>query len=87
MNEKRQSIDANEMNQMLELSDNYISAELLQSCPTLCNPVLPGSSVHRSLQSRILEWLAISFSKGSSQPRYQTCMSYISCIGRQVLYH
>ena len=87
MNEKRQSIDANEMNQMLELSDNYISAELLLSCPTLCNPVLPGSSVHRSLQSRILEWLAISFSKGSSQPRYQTCMCYISCIGRQVLYH
>ena len=42
-----------------------------QSCPTLCNPMvcsLPGSSVHGILQSRILECVAISFSRGSSQP-------------------
>ena len=45
---------------------------------------LPGSSVHGILQARILEWVAIPFSKGSSQPRDGTC---ISCIGRQVLYH
>ena len=43
-----------------------------QLCPTLCNPVdcsPPGSSVHGILQARILEWVAISFSRGSSQPR------------------
>ena len=40
-----------------------------QSCPTLCDPMdcnLPGSSVHEILQARILEWVAISFSGGSS---------------------
>ena len=36
---------------------------------------------------RILKWVAISFSRGSSQPRYWTCVSYISCLGRQILYH
>ena len=41
-------------------------------------------SVHRILQARILEWVAISFSRGSSRPRDRTC---ISCIGRQILYH
>ena len=43
-----------------------VSAKLLQSCPTLCDPVdysLPGSSVHEILQARILEWVAISVSK------------------------
>ena len=41
----------------------------VKSCPTLCNPMdcsLPGSSVHGILQARILEWVAISFSRGSS---------------------
>ena len=44
-------------------------SEVAQSCPTLCDPVdcnLPGSSVHGILQARILEWVAISFSRGSS---------------------
>ena len=43
-----------------------------QSCPTLCDSVdcsLPGSSVHGNLQTRILEWFAISFSREFSQPR------------------
>ena len=43
--------------------------EVAQSCPTLCDPVdcnLLGFSVHRILQARILEWIAISFSRGSS---------------------
>ena len=44
----------------------------------------PGSSVHGISQARILEWFAISFSRGLSQPRDQT---QISCIGRQILYH
>ena len=51
-----------------------------QSCPTLCDPVgysLPGSSVHGVLQARILEWVAIPLSKGSSRPRDRT---QVSCI-------
>ena len=45
-----------------------------QSWPTLCDPIdhsLPGSSVHGILQARILEWVAIHFSRGSSQPRIE----------------
>ena len=52
-----------------------------QSCPTLCNPVdcsPPGSSVHGILQARILEWVAIPFSRGSSQPRDWTGISCIA---------
>ena len=45
----------------------------------------PGFSVHIILQARILEWVAISFSRGSSLPRDQTHVSCISCTGRQVL--
>ena len=44
-----------------------------QSCPTLYDPMddsLPGSSVHGILQARVLEWVAISFSRGPSQPRH-----------------
>ena len=46
-------------------------SEVAQSCPTLCDPVdcsLPGSSVHGIFQAIVLEWIAISFSRGSSQP-------------------
>ena len=50
-----------------------------------CNP--PGSSVHGISQARILEWVAISYSRGSSWPRAQTGGSCASCIGRQILYH
>ena len=52
-----------------------------QSCPTLCNPMdysSPGSSVHGTCQSRILEWIAISSSRGSSHPKDQTSISYIN---------
>ena len=52
-----------------------------QSCLFLCNPMdcsLPGSSVHGILQVRILEWVAIPFSRGSSQPRDWTWISYIA---------
>ena len=54
--------------------------EVTQSCLTLCNPMgcsPPGSSVHGILQARILEWVTIFFSRGSSQPRDQT---QVSCI-------
>ena len=56
-------------------------SEVAQSCLTLCNPVdcsPPGSSVHGILQARILEWVAISFSRGSSWPRVQTWVSHIA---------
>ena len=51
---------------------------VIQSCPTLCNPMdcsPPGSSVHGILQARIVEWVSIPFSRGSSQHRSQTCDS------------
>ena len=47
-----------------------------------CSP--PGSSVHGISQARILEWIAISFSREPSHPRGQT---HISCIGRWILFH
>ena len=50
-----------------------------------CSP--PGSSVHGISQARILEWVAIFFSRGSSQPRDRTWVFNISCISRWVLYH
>ena len=46
--------------------------------------IAPGFPLHGVSQSRILEWVAISFSRGSSQPRDPTCAS---CIGRWILYH
>ena len=55
-------------------------------CPTLCNSMdwsPPGSSGNGIIPARLLEWVAISFSRGSSWPRYWTC---VSCIGRLILY-
>ena len=69
---------------------NPKSAKSLQSCLTLCDPMdcsPPGSSVHGIFQARTPEWVAISFSRGSSWTRDQTSISYILCLGRQVLYH
>ena len=65
-------------------------AQSLQLCLTLCSPMncsLPGSSVRGILQARILEWVAMPFSRESSRPRGQICVSYASCIGRWVSYH
>ena len=59
-------------------------SEVTQSCLTLCDPMdcsLPGSSVHGIFQARILEWVAISFSRGSSRPRDWTRVSRI--VGRR----
>ena len=67
-----------------------MSTKSLQPCLSLCNPKdcsPPGSSVHGILQAKILEWVAIPSSRGSSWPRDRTHFSYISCTGRQILYH
>ena len=58
-----------------------------QSCLTLSDPMdcnLLGTSVHGIFQARILEWVTISYSRGSSRLRDWTC---VSCIGRLILYH
>ena len=55
-------------------------SEVAQLCPTVCDPMdcsLPGSSIRGILHARVLEWVAISFSRRSSQPRDQT---QVSCI-------
>ena len=67
-----------------------ICAQSLQLRLTLWDPVdcsPPGSSIHGVLQARALKWVAMPFTGGSSWPRDRTCISYISCIGRRVLYH
>jgi len=65
-----------------------VRAKSLQLYPTLCDPMdcsLPGFSVSGILQARILGWVAIPSSRGASQTRDQTCISYVSYIGRLVL--
>ena len=65
-------------------------AKPLQSRLTLHDPMdcsLADSSVHGILQAGIPEWVAMPSSRGSSQPKDQTLISYVSCISRQDLYH
>ena len=64
-----------------------LSHSVVSNCcdPMDCNPT--GSSVHGILQARILEWVAISYSRGSSRPWDQAPILCISCIGRQILNH
>ena len=62
-----------------------VKVKLLSRCPTLCDPMdcsLPGSSVHGIFQARVLEWVIISFSRGSFQSRDRTQVSHC----RQMLY-
>ena len=57
-----------------------VKVKSLSHVLTLCDPMdcsLPGSSIHGIFQARVLEWVAISFSRGSSQPRDQTQVSRI----------
>ena len=63
------------------LDFEWISVWVTQLCATLCDPIdysPPGSSVHGVLQARSLEWVAISFSRGSSRPRDWTLVSCIA---------
>ena len=67
-----------------------VCTESLQLCLTLCDPMdysLLGSSVHGITQARILEWVVLPSSRGSSQSRDWTHVSYVSCTGRGALYH
>ena len=62
----------------LWLTPQWSCSEVAQSCPTLCNAMdcsLPGFSIHGVFQARVLEWVAISFSRGPSRPRDQTQVS------------
>ena len=64
-----------------KLMEIDIDIEVTQSCPTLCDPMdcsLPGSCVHGIFHARVLEWVAISFSRIFSQPRDQTWVSRIA---------
>ena len=68
----------------------HLSVAVAQSCATLWDPMdcsPPGSSGHGIYQARILDWVVIPFSRGSSQLRGRTPISYVSCIGRQILGH
>ena len=61
-----------------------------QFCPTLCNPMNcspPGSSAHQILPARTLEWIVVPSSRGASQPRDWTRISYVFHVDRQVFYH
>ena len=76
------------INSTFQLSQKYLKvfeiweseSEVVQSCPALCDPMdwsLSGSSLHGIFQARVLEWVAISFSRRSSQPRDRTQVSRI----------
>ena len=65
---------------IVSLTKMWMRMHVAQSCPTLCDPMdcsLPGFSIHGILQARILEWVIISFSRGSSQPWDWTWVSRI----------
>ena len=62
------------------LSNVKVKVLVAQSCPTLCDPM--DYTVHGILQARILEWVVIPFSRGSSQPRDRTRSPTL-----QILYH
>ena len=69
-----QSMGGKELDTTKQLNedDGKKESEVVQSCPTLCDPMdcsLPSSSVHGIFQARILEWVAIFFYRRSSQPR------------------
>ena len=86
----------NTIQKLYEASFHFIQLHLCcctvlcHSCPALCDPMdcsPPGSPVHGIFQARTLGWVAISFSRRSSQPRDWTHNSCVSCIGRRILYH
>ena len=69
---------------LMSIISQYCCCSVTKSCLTLFDPRDWSPPVHGILQTRILEWVAISFSRGSSQPRNET---HVSCVGRQILNH
>ena len=85
--EKARELQKNIYSALTTIRSDQIRS-VAQSCPTLCkslncNP--PGSSVHGVFQASVLEWVAIFFSRGSSQSRDQTHISCVSCIAGRFL--
>ena len=77
-------ISSNEVDETGAYYTEWKESEVAQSCPTLCNPMdcsLPCFSIHGIFQPRLLERVAISFSRVSSRPRDQTWVSRI--VGRR----
>ena len=83
----------NDWSQFKKYTHTYVKVKWKRKCQLLCGVQLfatpmdcspPGSSVHRIFQAIMLEWVAFSLSRGSSWLRDQT---WVSCIGRQILYH
>ena len=73
----------------LRRNSESVCGSVAQQSPTLYDPTNyspPGSSVRGIFHERILERVAIPSSRGSSQPKNQTHIFYVSCIGRQILY-
>ena len=72
---------------LMVLSTVCVHAKSLQSCLTLCDPMdcnPPSSSVHGILQAKILEWVVVPSSRGSSQPKDRTHISCVSCVAGRV---
>ena len=68
----------------------HVLAKLPHSCLTYWDPMdcnLPSSSILGIFQARILDWVAMPFSRGSSQPRDWSCISCVSCLDRWAHYH
>ena len=75
------------LNEIIILFKIIVYCLVANLCPTLCDPMdynPPSSPVHGISEARILEWVVISFSHGSSWPRDWT---HVSCTGRWILYH
>ena len=71
---------AREKDTLAQNSDTAAAAELLQSCPSLCDPIdgsLPGSAVPGILQARTLEWVAISFSNAGKRKVKVKSLSHV----------
>ena len=78
------SLEGTENHRILDPEMILMWCEVIQSCPTVCDPMncsLQRPSVHGIFQARVLEWVVISFSRGSSWPRDQTRVSCI--VGRR----
>ena len=87
-----QAVTQSNSNQFQRSSASFLGGVGIRAhwCLTLCDPVdgsLPGSSVYGISQARIVEWVAIFSSRGPSWPRDRTLATYVSCIGRWILYH